>query len=455
MGENDVKSRRYVELVGEKLRRLRQDRGLSLQEVCDRSGGSFVVSTLSAYERGKRSLSLERLLELAEIYGLAPTSLLEVDDDSEIMGSLNRNRPLRLRLENLQRLTEDERRPLENYLAFLRNLRTTHPRDPHHPQRRSCLPLHPLRRAPAGLEGPAGGRRHHRIALTAKRLFIASRTARRSASISLSPASRSGASCTKRTNLLPMITPSASAATSPACSGVDTPNPTAKGTEVRPRRRDRNSGRSSPSRFLTPGDARHRHAVDEAGCGPADPLEPLVRTRGGGEKHHVHADLGRGRPHLTRLLDRQVGDDDPQYPGLPAGGEEAARAPGRAPCSGRRGRRERRPRRSFPRRRTDVAGPEALRQSACDDAWMTGPSARGPRRGCPARRCRRRAPGRSRRCADNRRDRGPPGRVRHEERTTGLGTTLQRNGTGTGLERSQRHPQCLRRRVHVLISPPR
>jgi transcriptional regulator with XRE-family HTH domain len=123
MGENDVKARRYVELVGEKLRRLRQDRALSLQEVCDRSGGSFVVSTLSAYERGKRSLSLERLLELAEIYGLAPTSLLEVDDNSELMGSLNRNRPLRLRLENLQRLTEDERRPLENYLAFLRNLR--------------------------------------------------------------------------------------------------------------------------------------------------------------------------------------------------------------------------------------------------------------------------------------------------------------------------------------------
>lgn len=96
---------------------------MSLQEVCDRSGGSFVVSTLSAYERGKRSLSLERLLELAEIYGLSPTSLLEVDDDADIVGSLNRNRPLRIHLQNIDRLTDDERRPLENYLAFLRNLR--------------------------------------------------------------------------------------------------------------------------------------------------------------------------------------------------------------------------------------------------------------------------------------------------------------------------------------------
>lgn len=117
------KQRRYVELVGEKLRRLRLDRGLSLQEVCDRSGGSFVVSTLSAYERGKRSLSLERLLELAEIYGLSPTSILEIEDNGEAQPSLSRNRPIRIRVDNLNRLTEDERRPLENYLDFLRNLR--------------------------------------------------------------------------------------------------------------------------------------------------------------------------------------------------------------------------------------------------------------------------------------------------------------------------------------------
>ena len=55
--------KRYAELVGDRLRRIRQERGMSLQEVCARSGGSFVVSTLSAYERGKRSLSLERLYD--------------------------------------------------------------------------------------------------------------------------------------------------------------------------------------------------------------------------------------------------------------------------------------------------------------------------------------------------------------------------------------------------------
>jgi transcriptional regulator with XRE-family HTH domain len=117
------KDKRYAELVGEKLRRLRQDRGLSLQEVCSRSGGSFVVSTLSAYERGKRSLSLERLCELASIYGQSPMAMLDVEDSPDFQRSFTGNGPLRIRLDYLDRLGPEERRPLETYLAFLRELR--------------------------------------------------------------------------------------------------------------------------------------------------------------------------------------------------------------------------------------------------------------------------------------------------------------------------------------------
>ena len=117
------KDKRYAELVGEKLRRMRQDRGLSLQEVCGRSGGSFVVSTLSAYERGKRSLSLERLCELADIYGQTPMSILDIDASSDLQRSVTSNGPLRIRLDYLERLEPEERRPLETYLAFLRELR--------------------------------------------------------------------------------------------------------------------------------------------------------------------------------------------------------------------------------------------------------------------------------------------------------------------------------------------
>jgi transcriptional regulator with XRE-family HTH domain len=115
--------KQYAELVGEKLRRMRQERGLSLQEVCVRSGGSFVVSTLSAYERGKRSLSLERLSELAAIYGQSPTSVLDLDSDSSIRRASTGGSPLRISLDQLDKLAPEERRPLESYLAFLRELR--------------------------------------------------------------------------------------------------------------------------------------------------------------------------------------------------------------------------------------------------------------------------------------------------------------------------------------------
>jgi transcriptional regulator with XRE-family HTH domain len=120
----DDKEKRYAELVGEKLRRMRQDRSMSLQEVCDRSGGSFVVSTLSAYERGKRSLSLERLSELASIYGQSPTSILDIESESDFQQrSITSNGPLRISLQSLDRLDPEERRPLETYLTFLRQLR--------------------------------------------------------------------------------------------------------------------------------------------------------------------------------------------------------------------------------------------------------------------------------------------------------------------------------------------
>jgi len=121
--------KRYGELVGEKLRRMRQERGMSLQEVCSRSGDSFVVSTLSAYERGKRSLSLERLYELASIYGQSPMTLLDIENDPNLPRAITSNAPLRIRLDSLDKLAPEERRPLETYLSFLRELRNDPARD--------------------------------------------------------------------------------------------------------------------------------------------------------------------------------------------------------------------------------------------------------------------------------------------------------------------------------------
>jgi transcriptional regulator with XRE-family HTH domain len=70
----------YTELLGERLRSIRRQRGLSLQEVQRLTEGEFKAAVLGAYERGERSLSVPRLRRLAEVYGVPLTQLLPPDD---------------------------------------------------------------------------------------------------------------------------------------------------------------------------------------------------------------------------------------------------------------------------------------------------------------------------------------------------------------------------------------
>jgi transcriptional regulator with XRE-family HTH domain len=58
------------------LRRARQARGLTLRNVGIRSGGIFTPTAVAGYERGERSISLERFCELATFYGVRPEDLL-------------------------------------------------------------------------------------------------------------------------------------------------------------------------------------------------------------------------------------------------------------------------------------------------------------------------------------------------------------------------------------------
>jgi transcriptional regulator with XRE-family HTH domain len=72
-------------MVGERLRSIRRQKGLSLHDVEARSGMEFKASVLGAYERGERAISVPRLLRLAEIYQVPADQLLprnaEIDID--------------------------------------------------------------------------------------------------------------------------------------------------------------------------------------------------------------------------------------------------------------------------------------------------------------------------------------------------------------------------------------
>lgn len=62
--------------LGEHLRRLRRQKGLSLPDVQTLSDGAFKASVMGAYERGERAISAVRLAKLAELYRLPVQAML-------------------------------------------------------------------------------------------------------------------------------------------------------------------------------------------------------------------------------------------------------------------------------------------------------------------------------------------------------------------------------------------
>ena len=66
----------YSQQVGDRLRAIRKQKRLSLQEVEAQSSQEFKASVLGAYERGERALSVPRLDRLAQFYNVPIEQLL-------------------------------------------------------------------------------------------------------------------------------------------------------------------------------------------------------------------------------------------------------------------------------------------------------------------------------------------------------------------------------------------
>jgi len=71
-----AKASPFAKLVGARLRAIRQQKNLSLNEVEQQSAVEFKASVLGAYERGERSISVPRLERLARFYGVTVDQLL-------------------------------------------------------------------------------------------------------------------------------------------------------------------------------------------------------------------------------------------------------------------------------------------------------------------------------------------------------------------------------------------
>jgi transcriptional regulator with XRE-family HTH domain len=79
-GEGDDPA--YSRKVGERLRAIRRQKKLSLQEVESMSDGEFKASVVGAYERGERTVSLPRLQRLAGLYAVPVGQLLPLDESN-------------------------------------------------------------------------------------------------------------------------------------------------------------------------------------------------------------------------------------------------------------------------------------------------------------------------------------------------------------------------------------
>ncbi len=66
----------YQRRLGERLRSIRGQQDLTLQQVEERSQGRWKAVVIGAYERGDRAISAAKLAELAAFYGVPVSELL-------------------------------------------------------------------------------------------------------------------------------------------------------------------------------------------------------------------------------------------------------------------------------------------------------------------------------------------------------------------------------------------
>ena len=69
-------SQEYAVALGRRLRAVRRERGLTLHQVQEQSRGRWTVEVVGSYERARRAVTVTRLAELAEFYGLSTAELL-------------------------------------------------------------------------------------------------------------------------------------------------------------------------------------------------------------------------------------------------------------------------------------------------------------------------------------------------------------------------------------------
>lgn len=111
--EDDVTE--YQRRLGGRLRAIRQQQGLTLQQVEELSAGKWKAVVVGSYERGDRAVSVAKLAELSEFYNVPVSELLPKDELVASLAPAGRSKVM-LDLRRLSRSDLDpELRPVSRF----------------------------------------------------------------------------------------------------------------------------------------------------------------------------------------------------------------------------------------------------------------------------------------------------------------------------------------------------
>ena len=110
----------YGRALGARLRAIRTQQGLSLHGVEEKSQGRWKAVVVGSYERGDRAVTVQKLAELADFYGVPVSELLPGSLPNGVAEAPPR---LVLDLERLSAVPAEKAGPLARYVATIQSQR--------------------------------------------------------------------------------------------------------------------------------------------------------------------------------------------------------------------------------------------------------------------------------------------------------------------------------------------
>jgi transcriptional regulator with XRE-family HTH domain len=111
----------YAKALGARLRAIRTQQGLSLHGVEEKSQGRWKAVVVGSYERGDRAVTVQRLSELADFYGVPVSELLP--EGHGIATATEPTPRLVIDLEQLSSVPQQQSAPLARYAATIQSQR--------------------------------------------------------------------------------------------------------------------------------------------------------------------------------------------------------------------------------------------------------------------------------------------------------------------------------------------